>query len=158
MLLQLINVRFGVGHVSMRLSMRSSRVWHFEDMASFIIPKNAWLRDALLSTLILIIRLNDGISIFKKEYVCKTVLVSDVRSDRPLSFYQRSVSIHKTRLRWRLIKVSIYSQVPVWHAPRAMRWWTLIRLWTHKSLPIPDSKVHGANMGPIWGRQDPGGP
>ena len=23
---------------------------------------------------------------------------------------------------------------------------------------IPYSKVHGANMGPIWGRQDPGGP
>ena len=23
---------------------------------------------------------------------------------------------------------------------------------------IPDSRVHGANMGPIWGRQDPGGP
>ena len=23
---------------------------------------------------------------------------------------------------------------------------------------IPDSKVHGANIGPIWGRQDPGGP
>ena len=22
---------------------------------------------------------------------------------------------------------------------------------------IPDNKVHGANMGPIWGRQDPGG-
>ena len=22
----------------------------------------------------------------------------------------------------------------------------------------PDSNVHGANMGPIWGRQDPGGP
>ena len=22
----------------------------------------------------------------------------------------------------------------------------------------PDSKVHGANMGPMWGRQDPGGP
>ena len=21
----------------------------------------------------------------------------------------------------------------------------------------PDSKVHGANMGPTWGRQDPGG-
>ena len=21
-----------------------------------------------------------------------------------------------------------------------------------------DSKVHGANMGPIWGRQEPGGP
>ena len=27
------------------------------------------------------------------------------------------------------------------------------------SLPraTPGSKVHGANMGPIWGRQDPGG-
>ena len=22
----------------------------------------------------------------------------------------------------------------------------------------PNGKVHGANMGPIWGRQDPGGP
>ena len=21
---------------------------------------------------------------------------------------------------------------------------------------VPDSKVYGANMGPIWGRQDPG--
>ena len=23
---------------------------------------------------------------------------------------------------------------------------------------VPDSKIHMANMGPIWGRQDPGGP
>ena len=23
---------------------------------------------------------------------------------------------------------------------------------------IPDSKVYGANIGPTWGRQDPGGP
>ena len=23
---------------------------------------------------------------------------------------------------------------------------------------FPDGKVHGANMGPIWGQQDPGGP
>ena len=23
---------------------------------------------------------------------------------------------------------------------------------------VPDSKVHEANMGPIWDRQDPGGP
>ena len=26
-----------------------------------------------------------------------------------------------------------------------------------KQSMFPDSKVHGANMGPIWGRQDPGG-
>ena len=25
------------------------------------------------------------------------------------------------------------------------------------SFAYPDSKVHGANMGPIWGRDDPGG-
>ena len=30
---------------------------------------------------------------------------------------------------------------------------TVALLGTH-----PDSKVRGANMGPIWGRQDPGGP
>ena len=30
---------------------------------------------------------------------------------------------------------------------------------SHKGRVIcPDIKVHGANMGPIWGRQDPGGP
>ena len=23
---------------------------------------------------------------------------------------------------------------------------------------VPDSKVHGANIGPTWGQQDPGGP
>ena len=23
---------------------------------------------------------------------------------------------------------------------------------------VPDSKVHGANIGPIWGRKDPSGP
>ena len=27
-----------------------------------------------------------------------------------------------------------------------------------KTPPDPDNKDHGANMGPIWGRQDPGGP
>ena len=28
----------------------------------------------------------------------------------------------------------------------------------HTPIIYPDSKVHGATMGPIWGRQDPGGP
>ena len=28
----------------------------------------------------------------------------------------------------------------------------------HVKYIYPDSKVHGANMGPIWSRQDPGGP
>ena len=29
---------------------------------------------------------------------------------------------------------------------------------TNFLIHYPDSKVHGANMGPIWGQQDPGGP
>ena len=32
--------------------------------------------------------------------------------------------------------------------------WPIYFIWYH----CPDSKVHGANMGHIWGRQDPGGP
>ena len=38
------------------------------------------------------------------------------------------------------------------------RWRYIMAQWLHDLQPIPDSKVHGANMGPIWGRQDPGGP
>ena len=30
---------------------------------------------------------------------------------------------------------------------------TWLRAWA-----VPNSKVYGANMGPTWGRQDPGGP
>ena len=30
--------------------------------------------------------------------------------------------------------------------------------WFQGPNNTPDSKVHGANMEPIWGRQDPGGP
>ena len=29
--------------------------------------------------------------------------------------------------------------------------------WDNIVSNIPDSKVHGAKMGPLWGRQDPGG-
>ena len=31
-------------------------------------------------------------------------------------------------------------------------------MWIFFNESIPDSKAHGANMGHIWGRQDPGGP
>ena len=33
-----------------------------------------------------------------------------------------------------------------------------VELYIDNYYAIPDSKVHVANMGPIWGRQDPGGP
>ena len=35
--------------------------------------------------------------------------------------------------------------------------WTKAITWTNHHV-FPDSKVHGAKMGPIWCRQDPGGP
>ena len=40
------------------------------------------------------------------------------------------------------------------------RWYDMLVMKHHWHLSeyIIDSKVHGANMGPIWGRQDPGGP
>ena len=28
----------------------------------------------------------------------------------------------------------------------------------HAGWPVSDSKIHGVNMEPVWGRQDPGGP
>ena len=34
----------------------------------------------------------------------------------------------------------------------------LQRPFFHNLHYVPDSKVHGANMGPTWGRQDPGRP
>ena len=36
-------------------------------------------------------------------------------------------------------------------------WWSMGCLCEFYVYSIPDSKVHGANMGPIWGRQDPDG-
>ena len=45
------------------------------------------------------------------------------------------------------------------HKP--IRWMSLCRwfgLEKNRLLTYPDSKVHGAHMGPIWGRQDPDGP
>ena len=62
---------------------------------------------------------------------------------------------------------------PRWTRPRCFTHLTLLiwlewyhsmhPVWTSLLYPLwlvtnPDSKVHGANMGPIWGRQDPGGP
>ena len=52
-----------------------------------------------------------------------------------------------------------------WHLiPRCMPYYQ-IRFYSHfmtyvppLSIHITDSKVRGATMGPIWGRQDPGGP
>ena len=36
--------------------------------------------------------------------------------------------------------------------------WVNIDFENGYTQPYPDNKFHGANIGPIWGRQDPGGP
>ena len=36
--------------------------------------------------------------------------------------------------------------------------WNVIDTFSNIFKRIPDGKIHGANMGPIWGRRDPGGP
>ena len=46
------------------------------------------------------------------------------------------------------IEVSSYKQPPLFIIPAILA----------SIINYPDSKAHGANMGPIWGRQDPGGP
>ena len=38
-----------------------------------------------------------------------------------------------------------------------IKWWTVDYRYNIKTNSIPDSKFHGANTGPIWGQQDPGG-
>ena len=50
-----------------------------------------------------------------------------------------------------------------WPFVRGIHWWTEGSPSQRVTIDVvnlnnPDSKVHGANMGPIWGQQDPGGP
>ena len=48
------------------------------------------------------------------------------------------------------------------HSKPWLMLWGILCKSINTSIPVssnkPDSKVHGANMGPIWGRQVPGGP
>ena len=50
-----------------------------------------------------------------------------------------------------------------WSGSFIISWWlsagvSIVGLSNHLIISVPDCKVYGANMGPIWGRQDPGGP
>ena len=53
-----------------------------------------------------------------------------------------------------------YDVIVMWKCHIASTSWASHWLQTLSWHPgnNPDNKVHGANMGPIWGRQDPGGP
>ena len=77
-------------------------------------------------------------------------------------------SIHiKRGLRWWVVR-----SLKCWLNPLGyvFQWnWIYCPCWDRYSLAVsccilpqvngyPDNKIHGANMRPIWGRQDPGGP
>ena len=65
-----------------------------------------------------------------------------------------------------------YNRVAVHHKGQTIhnrdKWWSsgMVQIWVTwpdqlrllKKGTLPDSKVHGVNVGPIWGRQDPDGP
>ena len=49
--------------------------------------------------------------------------------------------------------------VMAWHqAGYSHQWWPNLCGHLCATTYVYDSKVHGANMGPIWDRKDPGGP
>ena len=51
--------------------------------------------------------------------------------------------------------IAMVARFSQWNQPL---WWRKAA-WPRKyNWAIPDSKVYGANMGPIWALQDPGGP
>ena len=57
------------------------------------------------------------------------------------------------------MKISSAKMAAILPRPQCVKIWSqLISKPDVRYSAIPDSKVHGANMGPIWGRQDPGGP
>ena len=52
---------------------------------------------------------------------------------------------------WRALYIALRSIARKWYLH-------CYRTTYSTTVNYPDSKVYGANMGPIWGRQDPGGP
>ena len=74
-----------------------------------------------------------------------TVLVKPYFSLEPLVTYLQIPETLVTLLQLSLVKQHVLGK------PQNCLWSFLMRTF-------PNSKVHGANMGPIWGRQDAGGP
>ena len=95
-------------------------------------------------------------------YVCFNYIRRDC-SDI-YSFISKSISLinnFKAQTTFQIGHLSDTISNELWHKPieRAVQhgYW-FRRLYSHQKFINPDSKVHEANMGPIWGRQDPGDP
>ena len=72
----------------------------------------------------------------------------------PNSFDRSLLSnVGRYQIIYRLPNASLWVPVALLEIPQAC-----IKISRCYIITAPDSKVHGAKMGPIWGRQDPGGP
>ena len=72
----------------------------------------------------------------------------------PYSFDRSLLSnVGRYQIIYRLPNASLWVPVALLEIPQAC-----IKISRCYIITAPDSKVHGAKMGPIWGRQDPGGP
>ena len=66
-------------------------------------------------------------------------------------------NVFLSAMHWHAIWNALASCCPRWWSAVVLRIYPL-RKFLSTEWGIPDSKVYGANMGPIWGRRDPGGP
>ena len=57
--------------------------------------------------------------------------------------------------KWLFLLTKLSTELRAWISNHIQYFSCCLQL---SSITYPESKVHGANMGPIWGRQDPGGP
>ena len=76
-----------------------------------------------------------------------TIVYSTVYSDADQRKHQSSASLAFV---WEFTGTGEFPAQRASYAENVSIWW--------RHHVYPDSKVHEANMGPIWGRQDQGGP
>ena len=82
-----------------------------------------------------------------------------------LSYQYRKSHCGYRRSYERLISTTRFPILVRWHLyidpgprPHDLPKYSVLSTRLNMTPTIPDSKAHGANMEPIWGRQDPGGP
>ena len=68
-------------------------------------------------------------------------------------YYQIVIKIDYSQMNWNTCLSACIMEVNLQSVSHALNIWMQYGLQN-----IPDSKVHGANMGPIWSQQDPVGP
>ena len=76
--------------------------------------------------------------------------------------YNQTIKISLSSLHARIIFPEYNSNTNSWEILLNINWANMetvsyVIMISIYLIDYPDSKVHGANMGPSWGRQDPGG-